>query len=606
MICSSSTISTSDRALLKRGLAVLAFLAVPAYAAQGEGEHALQAARKALLSGDGIAAEVELKRALQAGMPREQVAAPMGEAELLQGELVKARAWLEDGDFAPRDRAYGFRMLGRLEMQDGDLPAAGQAFDQALQADPNDVLLWVDIGRMRYLGGEQSQAIEASIQALELGPENPRALEFRGQLVRDARGYRAALPFFAKGLKHAPGDLSLMGEYAATLGELGRAKQMLKITREMIEVQPNNSRAFFLQAVLAARAGKYDLAKGLFWQTDEDFQKTPAAELLGGVLELKAGNTASALDHFERLHRLQPDNARVELLLARALWEAGDMRELVERFGSRALRADASTYLTTLVGRAYEALGDRGEAAVYLDRAAQSPRIAHSTLGQDLPLDLLQARWHIDSGSADTVIPYVRQLVADRRFGEAAEVADGQLAQFGGSAYAQLLAGDVKFAAGDYAGAITRYARSAEIRLSKPLLRRMVLSYQAMGQGARSQSLLRDYARQHPRDGEVASLLADDAMVAQNWSRAKAFLYCALRLGGGERDPRLVMQRSIAELGVGDGKAALADARKAYRWQRASGKLSRVLAIMLQDHGEDTAASRALLEKADRVDAGTG
>ncbi len=69
------------------------------------------------------------------------------------------------------------------------------------------------------------------------------------------QGLVASLPWFEKGLKAAPDDLSLLGEYAATLGEIGRAKDMLRVTRHMIELDGENPRAFYLQAVLAARAG---------------------------------------------------------------------------------------------------------------------------------------------------------------------------------------------------------------------------------------------------------------------------------------------------------------------------------------------------------------
>ena len=53
---------------------------------------------------------------------------------------------------------------------------------------PRDPLVWVEIGRLRYAGGEQVQAIAASARALEIGPDNIRALEFRAQLLRDAQG----------------------------------------------------------------------------------------------------------------------------------------------------------------------------------------------------------------------------------------------------------------------------------------------------------------------------------------------------------------------------------------------------------------------------------
>src|SRR5690606_24681831 len=131
---------------------------------------------------------------------------------------------------------------------------------------------------------------EAAQTALKLDPEDPRAIEFRGQLARDARGLQAALGWFARGLESNPDDIGLLGEYAATLGELGRAKAMLKVTRRMIELGGNDPRAFYLQAVLAARAGNDELARKLLWRTENAFGETAAGLVLAGVLDLRAGN----------------------------------------------------------------------------------------------------------------------------------------------------------------------------------------------------------------------------------------------------------------------------------------------------------------------------
>ena len=57
----------------------------------------LAEAAAALDRGDGIAAEVAARRALDAGAPREEAAALIGEAELLQGDLGDARDWLAAG-----------------------------------------------------------------------------------------------------------------------------------------------------------------------------------------------------------------------------------------------------------------------------------------------------------------------------------------------------------------------------------------------------------------------------------------------------------------------------------------------------------------------------
>jgi hypothetical protein len=62
------------------------------------------------------------------------------------------------------------------------------------------------------------------------------------------------LPWFERGLALASDDSGLLGEYAARLGELGRAHAMLKITRHMLALDPGNPRALLLQAMLAGRA----------------------------------------------------------------------------------------------------------------------------------------------------------------------------------------------------------------------------------------------------------------------------------------------------------------------------------------------------------------
>ena len=107
-------------------LALAFALALPVAAAPAD--DALKEAQAAIKRRDGIAAEVALERALGQGAPRNLVAPAMGEAEMLQGDLVKAREWLGAGDFAPQQRLYGFHQLARLEMAEDNLPAAAEAF----------------------------------------------------------------------------------------------------------------------------------------------------------------------------------------------------------------------------------------------------------------------------------------------------------------------------------------------------------------------------------------------------------------------------------------------------------------------------------------------
>jgi len=586
--------------LRRLALLVALLLAAPLTALPDAAKPPMQAAHVALDRGDGIAAEAELVRAREAGAVRDELAAAMGEALLQQGETVRARQWLADGKFAKGTEGYGFRMLGWLERIDGNLPAAGGALDRALAFSPRDPLLWVEIGRLRYAGGEQLQAIEAADRAIAIGPDNVRAIELRAQLLRDAQGWEAALPLYERALEIAPDDISLLGGYAACLGELGRASEMVEVTRRMIAIAPRHPYAWHLQAVLAARAGKNDLARSLLARTGSRLEDMPAAMELSGLLELEAGNANVALGQLSRLAERQAANPRVQLLMARALYEAGEYDQLLARFGGAAQRADAPAYLLVLLGRAYEDRGDRAEAAVLLDRAASASVPAMVPIPETDPLGVLSVRFSADPGSPATAVPYVRALLGQRDLAGARNAASRFVSLHPGSADALSLAGDAALASGDPRSALSYYTRSAAVRFPDHLLLRIGEAFDRAGQGAAAQPIAARYLAGWPGSRLAARIAAGHSAELGDWHGARLLLE-SLRSRGGGRDARLLADLSLAQLRDGDGQAALDTARQAYALQRASPVATQALGMAYAELGEEPALARQLLEKARRI-----
>lgn len=578
--------------VLRRALAGFALLALAA-CGQGEPQLApLDAARAALARGDGLSAEIVLRRMMEEGTPRADVAAYLGQAELAQGKVVEARDWLGSGDFSPATRAHGFHMLGVLEMRGGNLPAAGAAFDRALRSDPDNPELWVDIGRLRHLGGEHTLALEAAERAVTLGPRNPEALRFRGQLIRDAHGVVAALPWFEAALEVAPDDGDILADYAATLGESGRAAEMLTALRRMADVAPGDPRLYFLQATLAARAGEFDLARGLLSRRGDLDRLSPAMALLSGVIDLRSGNPASAAQTFDRLLPNQPDNRRVRQLLAHALHLSGNDRELVYRFGDAAMRPDADPYFAMTVGRAYEALGQRDEAAPLLEKASRSGGPQLAPLATPVAVEIAQARG--GATGADTVA-LVRGLIAADRLPEALAAAEAFRGRFPGSSDALGLAGDTLLAAGRPAEALERYRAAAGIRRPWPLMHRMLAAYAAQNDRSAAYALLTDYLRAEPRNREAAAMLALLALDAGRREQGMALLDHALA-SGGTRDPRLWALKAEAGLLQGDVAGAREAAERAYRLQRSDPLARRALARAFTASG-NVEAARALARR---------
>jgi tetratricopeptide (TPR) repeat protein len=501
-------------------------LALCLAACSGVKTHSPDDWQAALRSGDGIGAEAALKRRLASGTPLAELAPFLGEAALRQGDLNDARRWLGKEAFAPDVAGHGLHMLGRLRMNEGDLAGAGQAFDRALQSRADDPELWVDIARLRYRGGEQAQAIEASQKALALGSDNPAALLLRAQLVRDSAGNAAALPLLERGLAASPGDPDLLADYAATLGELGRAKDMLLAVRRFAAAAPGDRRALYLQAVLAARAGNHDLARSLLQRSGDLDRQMPAAILLLGIVDLDNGNPASAAQGFDRLLSAQPDNARVRALLARALSEAGNSRELIARFAGKA----DDRYTAMLVGRAYERLGEREKAAPYLDRALASAAPPHlARLAPSTPPDAATSR-----GGADgvTTVALVRGLLRSGHAAEARSRAESWLKAHPGSADAMGLAGDAAFAARDPRGALRHYRAAAAIRRPWPLAKRMAAALEASDDIAGAEVLVTAHLAGEPNNAEAAAMLARRFAARGDRAHAEALLQHARNHGG--------------------------------------------------------------------------
>jgi tetratricopeptide (TPR) repeat protein len=272
--------------------------------------------------------------------------------------------------------------------------------------------------------------------------------------VRDAQGLAAALRWFERAARLAPRDLAVLGEYAATLGDLGRYHEMLAVARAMVKIDRTDPRAYFLQAVLAARAGQDELARRLLWSTKGAYDDTPAGMLVAGVLEYRAGSTELAVDRFDKLASLQPDNETVAMLLGRALLADGDASEVIARFAGRAARADASPYMLTLVGRAYEQLDRRDLAAPFLDRAAQTTAARISPLAPSDAGELAIYRWGDDPTAAGVVVPTLRKLLSQGRTGEAAAYGLKVRQRFANSSDIEVLSGDAALLSGDPAGAL--------------------------------------------------------------------------------------------------------------------------------------------------------
>lgn len=551
--------------------------------------------------GDGIAAQAEVERARMLGRPVSETAHLLAHALLLQGE--HRRAAEEAAKAAPAHAAYAGRIRGLAFAAMGDNDAAAAEFARAFAAGPDDHRLWLAYARFRRDNGDLAGALGSADRAVALKREDVEAITLRGELTRSQYGLRAALPWFDRALEIDPRNVTALLERAATYGDMGEARAMLADTRQALSASPDNARAFFLQAMLAARAGKFDLAQSLYQRTRGRVNGQPSAMLLASAIAFQTGNAEQAIGRLTKLLELQPDNRKARKLLAASHWRLGDARATVDALAPLADRPDADAYILSLMGKALAAQGRRDVAAIYLARAAQPQQRSATALAQAplTPEELDRLRYLAQTRPDDpqAQVRLIGGLLSSGLGDEALLRARSLQADNPGVPDAHILVGDALGTRGDFAGAAREYRRAANLAFNEPVAMRMIEALERSGQPEAAAQVLELFLEQNPRSVNAQLLAANAYMRAGDWPAAIR-TYETLRRQIGDRDAIMLNNLAWAYSERGALDRALPLAERAWQLDKNNPATADTLGWLLFKSGKDRARGLALLEQAAR------
>jgi tetratricopeptide (TPR) repeat protein len=566
-----------------------------------DGRVRIAQARTYLLLGDGVAAEAELARARQLNVPLAETHHLMAHALLLQNRADDALA--EAAKAPPAHAAYAARMRGRAQMVLANAAGAGAAFDEAIAAGGNDSAVWTDVARFRRGTSDIGGAVAAADKAVQLDPRNIDALTLRGELTRSQYGLAAAMPWFDRALQIDPNHVPTLTERAATLGDLGRMTEMLAETRKILAVAPKNPTAYYLQAMLAARAKKFDLARSLYLRTGGALDDKPAGMLLASAIDFETGNAEQAIQRLQKLVGSQPDNVKARRLLAASQWRLGDVAGTIQTLRPLADRPDADSYVLTLIGKAYDRQGNSEVAARYLARAAEPQRRTATAL-LDGPIDdaqlaALRRKLELSPKDAQLQVQLIRALLGRGLGGEALQRARAMQAGNPGVPDAHVLVGDARGITGDYPGAVEEYRKAANLAFTEPVAMRLIEALRNSGNANGAARVLELYLHQNPQNVPAQLMAANAFLQAKQWDGAIA-LYERLRKRTGDRDASVLNNLAWAYSEKGDVRRALPIAKKAWELDKKNPATSDTYGWLLFKSGQDKAQGLALIEQASR------
>ena len=129
----------------------------------------------------------------------------------------------------PKD-GKGWQMLGRSYMILGHYSEAADAYQRATALNDNDAGLWADYAEAlamandRRLAGKPTEALD---RALQLDPQNQKALDLAGSAAYQAGNYQRAIDYWQKLLKVLPAgseELRTISAQIAKAQELAKGK----------------------------------------------------------------------------------------------------------------------------------------------------------------------------------------------------------------------------------------------------------------------------------------------------------------------------------------------------------------------------------------------
>ena len=557
-------------------------------------------ARAYLELGDGVAAEAELVRAVDTGLSIDRLHQLKAHALLLQGDPDGALDAL--ADTRPSYAGYATRIRARALASQGEGAQAQTVLASMLDRVPADAAAWTDLGRIRLTAGDVGGAAVAAARAVTLAPREPAALTLQGEVVRSRYGLIAALPWFQAALRRDAYYHPALIEYAATLGDAGRNAEMLAVSRDALQARPGSPQALYLQAVLAVRAGQYGLARVLVRRSAGATGGLPGALLLTGSLDYADGKFEQAIVSWRALLAAQPLNVAVRRLLGAALLRSGDPRGALDVLRPIGLRGDADGYSLTLIARAFDALGDKGAAAGFLDRAAAGATALATIFATDASVSALAADADLTPDDPTYVLGLIRGLASGGDGGGAIARARALVASAPGAPAAHLALGDTLATGNSYAEAAREYARAADLTFDEPTMLRLVDALGRAGRATDAAGTLALYLSQNPQSLAGQRLLGRWQVASGDWDAAIETLE-GVRRRIGNRDAGVLGDLARAYAGSDDGAIAVRYGRAAHALLPMSASAADAYGVALAASGDDSGA-RQLFVKATRLSPG--
>lgn len=250
------------------------------------------------------------------------------------------------------ESGLAWKLLGRVQIQAGDMQAASASLKRATELMPKDGSSRFHLGTTLEVLGQTEEARAAYDESIRLDPSN-------------ARAYDSLVKVCAK-----LGDAE--GEARANAGRESWGKYREKLNRRRMLVNKNPGDGATVRRLGEAyfEAGKWDESLEWFMKAIHIDPKDGLAHLMCGVARRNAEDYENALNHLKEAEFLAPDNLDPKLELLRLFALTKDEKSLSEKLAEVEVAAAEDGASLYAIGEVCAELARTEDAKRLLDKAA--------------------------------------------------------------------------------------------------------------------------------------------------------------------------------------------------------------------------------------------
>ncbi|HLT30009.1 MAG TPA: tetratricopeptide repeat protein [Myxococcaceae bacterium] len=285
--------------------------------------------RTLLALGNEASAAPLLLRYLRLKPNHPEVVSHLAKMKAERGD-AKALETLEILSKHPDAQYHEHSNYGAVLLKLGRLDEAEQAYERALESDPDSPYARVALGMIAQRRGDPAAAIEHFQEASAEEVRNPYPLLQIGRALVTQKDFKGAIEAFNEGLRRDPKFRELHVERIKVCIAVGSTDAALKAALHFRQFFPKDAEAAHLHGLAALTAGQGDLAKSAL---EDAMRLAPQAfepRMLLARLEQATGNTEREQALLEEARKVAPNALPPLLDLSNLFLRIGRVEEAVK------------------------------------------------------------------------------------------------------------------------------------------------------------------------------------------------------------------------------------------------------------------------------------